>query len=183
VRCKSENRSCGGVNFEGEKTIVLRCRKNLLSRSKTRGDATGPPGVLRDNRLQTKTERNHSLAARKSKEEQAALEVTTLHGKHRPKTSGGVCSSRERERVCARTKSSRGKLSELITKTEMAQRFKTRLHAARGKASEESAARRKKISTVENTRRGVTPTVVPWHGSRTRDRGRAGTKKIKRRNR
>jgi hypothetical protein len=63
-----------------------------LSTPKNRGDVIGTPGVLRENRLETKTERNHSLAAQKSKE--GVTEEEQMENKKRRDSSGAA--SREK---------------------------------------------------------------------------------------
>jgi hypothetical protein len=97
---------------------------------------------------------------------------------HTSNTGGAVSSPRERER-----NSSRGRLSEPQTKTEMARKIKTRRHAARGKASEERQRGGRK-SLRRRTRDKVSRRLpCPGAAPRTRDRRRAGKRKTKRRNR
>jgi hypothetical protein len=126
-----------------------------LSKPKNRGDVIGPPGLLRENRLETKIERNLKLVARrafgrKSREEQTTS-APPLHKKisqikHRWR---GEFSEREREKLLPRHAVGAPDETRDGTKNQ-----DTASRCAR-KSNGRTTARGRKISTAENPRRGV----------------------------
>jgi hypothetical protein len=131
-----------------------------LSKPKNRGDVIGPPGVLRENRLETKIER-------KSETRRTAC----LRAKIERETDNvGTAASREMSQIKHRWRdefserernSSRGRLSEPQTKPEMARKIKTWRHAARGKATEE---RQRGGGKFLRRRTQDEVSAVPWRG-------------------
>jgi hypothetical protein len=154
ARAKRKNRDLGGRACDvGREAFV---------QTKNRGDVIGPPGVLRENRLETKIERKSetrrtACLRAKIERERQTTSAPLLHEKcHRSNTGGAVSSPRERER-----NSSRGRLSEPQTKPEMARKIKTRRHAARGKATEE---RQRGGGKFLRRRTPDEVSAVPWRG-------------------
>jgi hypothetical protein len=147
ARAKRKNRDLGGRACDvGREAFV---------QTKNRGDVIGPPGVLRENRLETKIERKSETrrtACHRAKIEREEDNVGTAASREMSQIKHwwrGEFSKREREKLLPRQAVGAPDETRDGTKNQ-----DTTSRCAR-KSDGRTAARRRKISTAENPRRGV----------------------------